>query len=115
MYPPRDEAETRGARSGWAALAPACMGYFFVLLDVTVVNVALVNMASDLGTSRDGLQWVVDGYALVLASLMLSGGDIADLIGRRRVFIGGLLAFGASSVICAVAPSVVVLVAGRAL
>jgi MFS transporter, DHA2 family, methylenomycin A resistance protein len=104
-----------GARSGWAPLAPACLGYFFVLLDVTVVNIALANMASDLGTSRDGLQWVVDGYALVLASLMLSAGDIADLVGRRRVFIGGLMAFGASSVICALAPSVAVLVAGRAL
>jgi MFS transporter, DHA2 family, methylenomycin A resistance protein len=101
--------------SAWAPLAPACLGYFFVLLDVTVVNVALANMSSDLGTSRDGLQWVVDGYALVLASLMLSAGDAADLVGRRRVFIGGLLAFGVSSVICAVAPSVGVLVAGRAL
>jgi DHA2 family methylenomycin A resistance protein-like MFS transporter len=97
------------------ALAPACLGYFFVLLDVTVVNVALANMGSDLATSRDGLQWVVDGYALVLASLMLSAGDVADLIGRRRVFVTGLLAFGLSSVVCAIAPSVAVLVAGRAL
>src|SRR4051794_8234956 len=100
MYPPRDEAKTKRGRSGWAPLAPACLGYFFVLLDVTVVNVALANMGSSLGTSRDGLQWVVDGYALVLASLMLSAGDVADLIGRRRVFIGGLLVFGGSSVIC---------------
>jgi DHA2 family methylenomycin A resistance protein-like MFS transporter len=97
------------------ALGPACLGYFFVLLDVTVVNVALAKMGSDLGTSRDGLQWVVDGYALVLASLMLSAGDVADLIGRRRVFVTGLLAFGLSSVVCAIAPSVAVLVAGRAL
>jgi MFS transporter, DHA2 family, methylenomycin A resistance protein len=72
-------------------------------------------MSSDLGTSRDGLQWVVDGYALVLASVMLSAGDIADLIGRRRVFVTGLLLFGVSSVICALAPSVSVLVAGRAI
>jgi len=99
----------------WKTLIPACLGYFFVLLDVTVVNVALVNMASDLGTSRDGLQWVVDGYALVLASLMLSAGDIADLVGRRRVFAGGLVVFGISSVVCATAPSVAVLVGGRAL
>jgi DHA2 family methylenomycin A resistance protein-like MFS transporter len=112
MYPGGPAAKTRRA---WMALAPACLGYFFVLLDVTVVNVALVNMASDLGTSRDGLQWVVDGYALVLASLMLSAGDIADLVGRRRVFLAGLVAFGASSVICALAPSVAVLIAGRAL
>jgi DHA2 family methylenomycin A resistance protein-like MFS transporter len=101
--------------SAWLQLGPACLGYFFVLLDVTVVNVALASMSSDLGTTRDGLQWVVDGYALVLASIMLSAGDIADLVGRRRVFAGGLLIFGASSLICAVAPSVAVLVAGRAL
>jgi DHA2 family methylenomycin A resistance protein-like MFS transporter len=99
----------------WKSLVPACLGYFFVLLDVTVVNVALAKMGSDLGTSREGLQWVVDGYALVLASLMLSSGDIADLIGRRRVFATGLLLFGVSSVICALAPSVSVLVGGRAL
>lgn len=109
----RQGARTR--RSGWAPLAPACLGYFFVLLDVTVVNVSLANMSSDLGTSRDGLQWVVDGYALVLASLMLSAGDIADLVGRRRVFVTGLLLFGVSSLICALAPSVAVLVAGRAI
>jgi MFS transporter, DHA2 family, methylenomycin A resistance protein len=109
----RRDGASRGS-SAWAPLAPACLGYFFVLLDVTVVNVALANMSSDLGTTRDGLQWVVDGYALVLASLMLSAGDLADLIGRRRVFAGGLLLFGASSLICALAPSVAVLVAGRA-
>jgi DHA2 family methylenomycin A resistance protein-like MFS transporter len=73
----------------WKSLVPACLGYFFVLLDVTVVNVALAKMGSDLGTSREGLQWVVDGYALVLASLMLFSGDIADLIGRRRVRLRG--------------------------
>jgi DHA2 family methylenomycin A resistance protein-like MFS transporter len=96
-------------------LAPACLGYFFVLLDVTIVNVALAQMGGDLGTSREGLQWVVDGYALVLASLMLSAGDVADLVGRRRIFLGGLAIFGGASVLCAVAPSVPVLVGARAL
>src|SRR3954464_3063740 len=115
MYPPSAEAKTGRGRSGWTQLAPACLGYFFVLLDVTIVNVSLANMGSDLSTSREGLQWVVDGYALVLASLMLSAGDVADLVGRRRVFLGGLAAFGVSSVICALAPNVEGLVAGRAL
>ena len=105
----------RRGRSGWATLAPACLGYFFVLLDVTIVNVSLADIGGDLGTSREGLQWVVDGYALVLASLMLSAGDVADLFGRRRVFLGGLFTFGAASVLCALAPSVSVLVGGRAL
>jgi len=99
----------------WSTIAPACLGYFFVLLDVTVVNVALAKMETQLGTSQEGLQWVVDGYALVLASLMLSAGDLADLAGRRRVFLAGLGTFGVASVLCAVAPSVPVLVAGRAL
>ena len=108
------QEETAG-RSGWVILAPACLGYFFVLLDVTIVNVSLANMGSDLGTTREGLQWVVDGYALVLASLMLSAGDVADLFGRRRVFLAGLLTFGAASVICGLAPSVGLLVGGRAL
>src|SRR5262245_54781884 len=103
------------SRSRWATLAPACLGYFFVLLDVTIVNVSLADMGRDLGTSREGLQWVVDGYALVLASLMLSAGDVADLFGRRRVFLAGLLVFGAASVLCALSPSVPVLVGGRAL
>jgi MFS transporter, DHA2 family, methylenomycin A resistance protein len=112
---PAGTREKVDSRRAWRALTPACLGYFFVLLDVTVVNVALVRMGSDLGTTRAGLQWVVDGYALVLASLMLSAGDIADLVGRRRVFMAGLGIFGIASVICATAPSVGVLVGGRAL
>src|SRR5919201_3501045 len=115
MYLARDDARGSGRRRGWPPLAPACLGYFFVLLDVTVVNVALANMSTDLGTTRDGLQWVVDGYALVLASLMLCAGDVGDLVGRRRVFAGGLAGFGGSSLICAVAPSVAGLLAGRGL
>jgi MFS transporter, DHA2 family, methylenomycin A resistance protein len=115
MYPAGGNHKTGAGRSRWATLAPACLGYFFVLLDVTIVNVSLADMGADLGTSREGLQWVVDGYALVLASLMLSAGDVGDLFGRRRLFLSGLIAFGAASVVCALAPSVDVLIAGRAL
>src|SRR3954454_5965924 len=96
------------------ALLTACLGYFFVLLDVTIVNVALGSMAEGLGTPTDGLQWVVDAYALALASTMLSAGDLADLFGLRRVFFAGLATFGAASVACALAPGVGVLVAARA-
>ena len=96
-------------------LLVACFGLFFVQLDVTIVNVALKPIATSLHAGTATLQWVVDGYALVLAALILSAGDLADLAGRRRVFTAGLALFGASSAICALAPTAAVLVCGRAL
>ena len=73
------------------ALAVASAGYFFVLLDVTIVNVALARIGSGLGGSRSELQWVVDAYALVLAAGMLGAGDLADRAGSRRLFLVGLV------------------------
>jgi MFS transporter, DHA2 family, methylenomycin A resistance protein len=96
-----------------AALGTASLGYFFVLLDVTIVNVALARIGSGLGAGTAELQWVVDGYALVLASLMLSAGDLGDLFGQRRVFAGGLALFLLASVACALAPSAAVLIGAR--
>ncbi|HTT93303.1 MAG TPA: MFS transporter [Solirubrobacterales bacterium] len=96
------------------ALAVASAGYFFVLLDVTIVNVALARIASGLGGSRSELQWVVDAYALVLAAGMLGIGDLADRIGSRRLFLGGLALFGAASALCAAAPDAAVLIGARA-
>ncbi len=90
-----------------------CTGYFLVLLDVTVVNVALPGIGSDLGTDVGGLQWVVDGYALALAALMLTSGTAGDLYGHRRVVLWGLAVFGVGSLVCGLAPSVGVLVAAR--
>jgi MFS family permease len=97
------------------ALAVASAGYFFVLLDVTIVNVALARIGSGLGGSRSELQWVVDAYALVLAAGMLGAGDLADRTGSRRLFLAGLLAFGGASALCAAAPSAAVLIAARAI
>jgi MFS transporter, DHA2 family, methylenomycin A resistance protein len=97
------------------ALAVATAGYGLVLLDVTIVNVALEAIARSLGASRAELQWVVDGYALALAGLMLSAGHLADRLGRRRVFAGGLVAFGVASAACALAPSAGALIAARVL
>jgi DHA2 family methylenomycin A resistance protein-like MFS transporter len=97
------------------ALAVASAGYFFVLLDVTIVNVALARIASGLGGSRSELQWVVDAYALVLAAGMLGMGDFADRIGSRRLFLGGMVAFGAASALCAGAPGAAVLIGARAI
>jgi DHA2 family methylenomycin A resistance protein-like MFS transporter len=86
-------------------LGLSCLGYFFVLLDVTIVNVALDSISTGLSASRSQLQWVVDGYALALASLMLSAGHVADGFGRRRVFVFGLVTFGAATAACALAPT----------
>ncbi len=90
-----------------------CVGYFLVLLDVTIVNVALPRIGAGLRTDVSGLQWVVDGYALALASLMLIGGAAGDLRGHKRVVLTGLAVFGAGSLACGVAPAVSVLVAAR--
>jgi MFS transporter, DHA2 family, methylenomycin A resistance protein len=96
------------------ALAVASAGYFFVLLDVTIVNVALARIGSGLGGSRSELQWVVDAYALVLASGMLGAGDLADRVGSRRLFLAGMAIFGGASAACAAAPGAGVLIAARA-
>src|SRR2546429_5997487 len=90
--------------SPWAVLVVMCVGYFLVLLDVTIVNVALPKIGSGIGASVSGLQWVVDGYALALASLMLAGGTAGDLHGHKRIVLSGLVVFGVGSLGCAVAP-----------
>jgi DHA2 family methylenomycin A resistance protein-like MFS transporter len=77
--------------SPWAVLVVMCVGYFLVLLDVTIVNVALPTIGSDVGAGVSGLQWVVDGYALALASLMLAGGTVGDLYGHKRIVLAGLV------------------------
>src|SRR3954447_14755571 len=96
-------------------LAAMCVGYFLVLLDVTIVNVALPHIRSGLHASVAGLQWVVDAYAVVLASCMLAAGTIGDIRGRRPMVLGGLVLFGLSSAACGLAPSTAVLGVARAL
>ncbi|WP_239014991.1 MFS transporter [Streptomyces sp. CdTB01] len=103
----------RHAGSPRTVLVVMCVGYFLVLLDVTIVNVALPEIGSRLGTDVGGLQWVVDGYALALAALMLTSGTAGDLYGHRRVVLCGLVVFGAGSLACGLAPGVPVLVAAR--
>lgn len=96
-------------------LAVMCVGYFLVLLDVTVINVALPQIGAGLGATVSGLQWVVDGYALALASLLLACGTIGDLRGHRSVVLVGLAVFAMASLVCGLAPTIGVLVAARAL
>jgi DHA2 family methylenomycin A resistance protein-like MFS transporter len=95
-------------------LAVMCAGMFLVLLDVTVVNVAVPAITAGLRTSTAGVQWVVDGYAVTLASLLLAGGAAGDRFGHRRVVAAGLAIFGAASAGCALAPTPGLLVAARA-
>jgi DHA2 family methylenomycin A resistance protein-like MFS transporter len=94
-------------------LVGICLGYFMVILDATVVNVALPALQRDLGGGVSGLQWVVDGYTIVFAGLLLSAGSLGDRLGGRRVFDLGLLLFTLASAACAAAPSVRILVAAR--
>ncbi len=96
-------------------LAVMCVGYFLVLLDVTALNVAVPTIGAGLGVGVTGLQWVVNGYALALAALLLVGGALGDANGHRRVVLAGLALFGAASAGCGLAPTVGVLVAARVL
>lgn len=96
-------------------LLSAIMGSAVAWLDATVVNVALPAIADDLGGGLSGQQWVSNAYLLPLASLILIGGSLSDLFGERRIFAIGVGGFGAVSLICAIAPSIEVLIAGRAL
>jgi EmrB/QacA subfamily drug resistance transporter len=95
-------------------LAICCSSLFIVGLDNTIVNLALPSIRRDLGSSLSGLQWVVDAYTLVLASLLLLGGSTGDRIGRRRTFQTGLMLFGVGSLLCSVAPGTGWLIAFRA-
>ncbi len=99
----------------WWTLTAVSTATFMLLLDITVVNVALPSIRQGLGASFTDLQWVVDAYALPLAALVLSAGSLADRLGRRRVFIAGLSIFSAASLLCALAPTPAFLNLSRAL
>ena len=97
----------------WWALALLCGAFFMVLLDGTITIVALPSIGTDLGFSQQDLQWVLSAYALTFAGLLLLGGRAADLLGRRRVFMAGVLSFTASSLMCGLAWSPAALLAAR--
>lgn len=99
----------------WWTLVVVCLAIFMLLLDITVVNVALPDIQKELGASFEDLQWVVDAYALALAALLLASGSVADLLGRRRVFIAGLILFVAASLLCGLSGSPTMLNVSRGL
>ncbi|GAB2564844.1 MFS transporter [Kribbella endophytica] len=101
-------------RSPWATLAVLALAQFIVVLDVTIVNVALPDIQADLGFSAETLQWVISAYTLLFGGFLLLGGRMADLLGPRRVFIAGLLLFGVTSLIGGLATTPEFLIGARA-
>src|SRR3954471_4003649 len=97
----------------WLPLVAICTGTFMLLVDVTIVNVALPDIATDLRTSFTELQWVVDIYALALAAFVLGAGSLADLFGRRKLYLIGLVLFALASLACGLAPGPGFLIAAR--
>jgi len=98
----------------WWTLAAVAFGLFMIMLDNTVVNVALPSIEKDLNISISQLEWIVTAYALVFAALLITGGKLADLFGRRKIFIVGLVVFSLSSLACGFAPSAGFLIGARA-
>ncbi|WP_433290723.1 MFS transporter [Actinoplanes sp. CA-030573] len=101
-------------RRPYLVLAICCMSLFIVGLDATIMNIALPSLREDLGASVSGLQWTIDAYTLVLASLLVLSGSTADRVGRRRTFQTGLALFTAGSLLCSLAPGLGWLIAFRA-
>jgi len=105
--PPRDRR--------WLALAVIALAQLMVVLDATIVNIALPSVQRDLGFSDDSRQWIVTGYSLAFGGLLLLGGRLADLLGRKRMFLIGLIGFAAASGLGGIAPNVGLLITARAL
>src|SRR5213593_1083105 len=100
-------------RNRWAALYVLCTGMLMIVLDATIVNVALPSIQSDLGFSQSSLAWVVNAYLIAFGGLLLLAGRLGDLISRRGVFLAGLGVFTAASLVCGLAQSQEVLVGAR--
>ncbi len=106
---------SQAVKHKWMALALLCTVQFMVILDIAIVNVALPSIQVDLGFSQENLQWVISAYALVFGGFLLLGGRLADLLGRRRVFMAGLVVFTIGSLLCGLSWSEGSLIAARAL
>jgi MFS family permease len=123
--PPDIGQPTRGASTGredsgkrgnkWWTLVAVCLGTFMLLLDVTIVTVALPNIQQALHSSFSDLQWIVDAYALTLAAFLLTAGSLADMYGRRLMYLIGLIVFTCASALCGFAASSLMLQLSRAL
>src|SRR6266487_1925926 len=100
-------------RNRWIALYVLCTGMLMIVLDVTVVNVALPSIQSDLGFTQSSLAWVVNAYLIAFGGLLLLAGRLGDLISRRGVFLAGLAVFTGASLLCGLAQSQAMLITAR--
>jgi MFS family permease len=97
----------------WWTLVVVCIAIFMLLLDITIVNVALPPISRSLNAGFTDLQWVIDAYALALATCVLNAGSLADLLGRKRVFVAGVVLFTAASALCGAASTPLFLILAR--
>jgi EmrB/QacA subfamily drug resistance transporter len=105
--------EVEERRNPWLALLVLCLGFFVILLDTTIVNVAIPTMLDSLHASLDQILWVVNAYMLTFAVLLVTGGRLGDILGQRNLFVGGLAAFSAASALCGLAQDANQLIAAR--
>jgi MFS family permease len=110
-----DESASKRERRRWIALAVLCLGQLMMVLDATIVNVALPSIQHDLHFSQSSLTWVINGYLVTFGGFLLLAGRVGDLVGRKKVFLAGLVMFTAASVLCGVANSQALLIGARLL
>src|ERR1700694_1450491 len=108
-----DEQRRSSDRSRWIALYVLCAGVLMIVLDATVVNVALPTIQDDLGFSTSSLAWVVNAYLIAFGGLLMLAGRLGDLVGRRSIFLAGLAVFTGASLLCGAAQSQEMLVGAR--
>src|SRR2546427_6886358 len=99
--------------SRWLSLIILCTGFLLIVVDMTIVNVALPSVQKDLGFSQSGLAWVINAYLIAFGGLLLLAGRIGDLVGRKRVYLAGLVIFTGASVLCGLSFSQPMLIAAR--
>src|SRR4249920_571212 len=109
------QRETMSDRSRWTALYVLCAGMLMIVLDITVVNVALPSIKDDLGFNQSSLAWVVNAYLITFGGLLLLAGRLGDLLGRRTIFLWGLAVFVAASILCGASQSESMLIGARLL
>jgi EmrB/QacA subfamily drug resistance transporter len=108
-----DAPAARPTRSPWVILAVLCLGLFMILLDGTIVNIAIPHIQTDFDTSFSNIEWVMNAYILAFAVLLVTMGRFGDLWGRRKLFVGGMVLFTLGSLACGLAPSIYLLIAFR--
>jgi EmrB/QacA subfamily drug resistance transporter len=109
----RSDTERKQERRRWIALGVLCMGQLMMVLDATIVNVALPSIQRDLHFTQGNLTWVIDAYLITFGGFLLLAGRMGDLVGRKKVFLSGLVLFTAASIFCGLATSQSMLIAGR--